>query len=411
MNNEEFLETLQEANRDCIMESVSLLYDALGSFRDMADGLTYMVEDWPDLSDILISDTFNRCVPSTFSFKPIEDAIFDIRASRDAASSYLKIENELKKINFSKLPIRYTSGPNENKEFEDRTVSLEDVLWVSADSKYGYTFRIKNGDLEENSYGLNLSFDTKDPEITNTLNQAGFYTYDQVQKIKHLDSLHENNKNSAFLNNMIDLWLYPKPQKILEREIEAFSKTFAMGHEYASNSYETYNELLPVPIEKSAFRKMMRNHFMDPVELITDKEKMPDYVDVFAKIGNVTIDFIKEFGGHDISVTAFVPESSLNKESLHEISTYSCAAPDYHQVYNPDTKNVEYMNGYLISLTRDVKDLNIDLSELKGENGKKLMQSIIQSPEVKKTLTNSFPVDCFIKDFYKINEPVKELQR
>lgn len=421
MTNQEFIDDLLSMRRMTLLEELDKIGETLRPFKRIAEEIDDIYEKDPDIKEILSSGLNNSWNLAALETKSLHDAINSYESIRDKAESFMKIKKELEKIDFQKLPVKYLKNegdcewPHFKENPEWKTVSFDKVVANNDLSEQGFVLGVEDGQELQRRHGIAISFDTKDPKIVSTLNQAGFFSFEQAKKIfelsRFISSKHQNdNANTLFM----DLAFRPDPTRLVEQEFEVYRDKECIASEKLQSFYKKYNDMLPIPIDKETFDRLSKNHFMEPVNIYRDN--IPDYVTLRAEIGDAIIDFVQAYSNNDeLTVNVFIPESSLNIKDSEAISKNPYYFPDNVAVYNPKTGKEDWISGYSCNISNELlkqKDLGLNDTMIRLPENESVVRQFLDHPNIRNNHLYVIPLHSLLKESYQPSlQKNKEIQR
>ncbi len=382
MNNKEFIQNLLQSHKDNVFNllgEVNEKFLRLSVFKENSD--FYLEQENPDFP------LFSKELAAAGNLLNHTATFIDrYRTACEDQQRFLSVVDKLKTIDFQKLPLKYISDVNHDYGYIWKTTHLEKVEAVSYTSNGGFSVILPDRlkpfldwlDCEE------AAFDTKDLKTTLILNEAGFYSFDQLQKIDCLIKACRNEA-SPYRGYVAMLFECKKdPRVMLEQEFKTLS-LIASEYDAASaiNFVSKYQDSFPVPLSMDIVKNLAANNFMEPLEFIP-KDKISDPIIINrVKIGDCYLDFYKTWKDDPspFSVDLVIPKDKLTLAEVNKLLNNNLF----------DSESMDKTDVLVRDLTYEKKEFrnhsNSDCTSdsLNSPDVKKIIRDFITSPEIKKT--------------------------
>lgn len=403
MRNEDFVNHLDSKFKEFVRSSlkgVQESFNAIESLKKDTDWLLDQEHPYDNEMDKRIADSSAMLYDASYHV----DAY---RMARQRQQAFAEVVGDLKKIDFSKIPIKYFKGVSQSYDNVWGTASLGNVSYASIDSFKGFSLTLNPENQTAIVEGLYGGFDTKDPYVTDVLNRAGFYSFDQVQKLIDLEKMFKDN-SAPYRGYISTILGHDGPCTLLEYEFKAIAALgLDRGWEIVKDFFYEYQDKLPVPLDWTIVKKLQKNNFMEPIKISLEKFDDP-LISKRAVIGDCLIDFYRKFPGDDRTLGAelLIPKEKLTVQQEKEMRS----SRHFDEPFDAPKYFTRELSREVAKFGSDTNNKSLFFT-LYGPDGDKMIRDFIASPEMLKTLSE-IPTHCLIQDTYRPKpQKIKQAQR
>lgn len=399
MNNEEFINGLIEAHETNVSDTLSELNEKLHSISVIKeDSDFYLEQENPNHAE------FSKELEATGNlFKETARRIDQYRTAYEDQQRFVAVVDKLNTVDFQKIPMKIITGVKQNYDNEWGNAKLKYVDSIRFSSDKGFYLHMAPAAKAfiEWTSPLDGAFDTKDTKTTAILNEAGFFSFDQIQKIQRLNHAWKT-EDCPYRTYVATLLQADKdPRAMLEQEFKTLSFIAVEWDAVQAKDFAyEYQDMSPVPLDGDTVIKLAKNGFMEPLEFVP-KDDIPDPVILKrVKIGDCYLDFCQSWAGNDertpISADLLIPKDKLKIAENHALQDDSLFDDTIIDKVNVFFRSLDYE----MRKFRAKSDMECITSTLTGPDGDKFVRDFIASSEMKKTLAH-VPTHCLIQDTYK----------